>query len=42
MPLFARGLLRPIVDRVLPLAEAARAHEHMASNTGFGKIVLTV
>jgi len=25
---------------VLPLADAARAHERMASNAGFGKIVL--
>jgi putative PIG3 family NAD(P)H quinone oxidoreductase len=42
VPLFARGLVRPIIDRVLPLADAARAHEHMASNAGFGKIVLVV
>jgi len=42
VPLLARGAVKPIVDRVLPLAEASRAHEHMASNEGFGKIVLTV
>ena len=42
VPLLARGVLKPIVDRVLPLADAARAHEHMASNAGFGKIVLRV
>ena len=42
VPLLARGAIKPIVDRVLPLAEAARAHEHMASNEGFGKIVLAV
>jgi putative PIG3 family NAD(P)H quinone oxidoreductase len=42
VPLLARGIVKPIVDRVLPLAEAARAHEHMASNEGFGKIVLAV
>ncbi len=41
VPLFARGLLRPIVDTVMPLADAARAHERMQSNAGFGKIVLT-
>lgn len=40
VPLFARGMLKPIVDTVLPLADAARAHERMASNAGFGKIVL--
>ncbi|HSN28279.1 MAG TPA: NAD(P)H-quinone oxidoreductase [Kofleriaceae bacterium] len=42
VPLLERGIVKPIVDRVLPLAEAARAHEHMASNEGFGKIVLAV
>jgi len=41
VPLFTRGLLRPIVDSVMPLADAARAHERMQSNAGFGKIVLT-
>jgi putative PIG3 family NAD(P)H quinone oxidoreductase len=42
VPLFARGALRPIVDRVLPLAEAAAAHAYVASNAGFGKVVLRV
>ena len=42
VPLFARGALRPIVDRVLPLAEAAAAHAYVASNVGFGKVVLEV
>jgi putative PIG3 family NAD(P)H quinone oxidoreductase len=42
VPLLARGAVKPIVDRVLPLADAAKAHEHMASNEGFGKIVLAV
>lgn len=42
VPLLARGAVKPIVDRVLPLAEAAKAHQHMASNEGFGKIVLAV
>jgi NADPH2:quinone reductase len=41
-PLFARGALRPVVDRVLPLAQAAAAHAHVASNAGFGKVVLAV
>jgi len=40
VPLFARGALRPVVDRVLPLARAGEAHALMASNTTFGKIVL--
>lgn len=42
VPLLARGVVKPIVDCVMPLAEAARAHERMQSNAGFGKIVLSV
>jgi putative PIG3 family NAD(P)H quinone oxidoreductase len=42
VPLLARGVVKPIVDVVMPLAEAARAHERMSSNAGFGKIVLRV
>jgi putative PIG3 family NAD(P)H quinone oxidoreductase len=42
LPLFASGALRPVIDRVMPLAEARKAHEHMESNSNFGKIVLTV
>ncbi len=40
VPLFARGLVKPIVDVVMPLADAGKAHARMASNEGFGKIVL--
>src|SRR5258708_7788469 len=42
VPLLARGVVKPIVDCVMPLADAARAHARMASNVGFGKIVLSV
>ena len=42
LPLLSSGALRPVIDRVLPLAEAAKAHEHMEANLNFGKIVLTV
>lgn len=36
----ARGALRPVVDRVLPLAEARRAHELLEAREVSGKIVL--
>jgi NADPH:quinone reductase-like Zn-dependent oxidoreductase len=35
------GKLRPVVDRVLPLAEARQAHEILESGGQFGKVVLT-
>ncbi|MBX3199292.1 MAG: zinc-binding dehydrogenase, partial [Labilithrix sp.] len=41
-PLVARGALAPVVERVLPLAAAAEAHDLMASNASFGKIVLSI
>lgn len=40
VPLLARGALAPVVECVMPLAQAADAHRAMASNEGFGKIVL--
>jgi NADPH:quinone reductase-like Zn-dependent oxidoreductase len=38
---FARKL-KPVVDVALPLEQAAQAHERLAKNEQFGKIVLTV
>lgn len=35
-----RGVRPPVIDRVYPLEEAAEAHRHLESGTGFGKIVL--
>ncbi len=40
-PLVAAGSVRPVIDVVLPLAEAAQAHRRMAEGGHFGKIVLT-
>jgi tumor protein p53-inducible protein 3 len=42
LALFTDGKLRPLVDSVLPLAEAQRAHERMEANQNLGKIVLEV
>ncbi|MFP6624693.1 MAG: NAD(P)H-quinone oxidoreductase [Myxococcota bacterium] len=36
------GAVRPIVDTVFPLAEAAEAHRLMKASTHFGKIILEV
>lgn len=41
-PLFASGKLRPVVDRVFPLAEAAQAHARMESSEHVGKILLQI
>jgi putative PIG3 family NAD(P)H quinone oxidoreductase len=40
LPLIAAGRLRPMIDRVVPLDDAAAAHAAMESNDNFGKIVL--
>ncbi|MBI4532972.1 MAG: zinc-binding dehydrogenase [Candidatus Melainabacteria bacterium] len=37
---FRNGLLKPVVDTVLPLAHAVKAHEMLESRLHFGKIVL--
>ncbi len=36
------GTLKPIIDRIFPLAEIVEAHRYMASNQQKGKIVVTV
>ncbi len=40
--LVASGKLKPVVDRVFPLAEAAAAHAYLESSSQFGKVVLRV
>lgn len=40
--LYQNNALKPVVDRVFPLDEAAAAHEYMDARSGFGKVVLDV
>jgi len=40
MKLVSAGRLKPVVDRVFPLAEAAAAHIYLESGQQFGKVVL--
>jgi putative PIG3 family NAD(P)H quinone oxidoreductase len=42
LPRFQSGELRPIVDDVLPLQQAAEAHRRMEANSTVGKLVLRV
>jgi putative PIG3 family NAD(P)H quinone oxidoreductase len=42
LPLLAVGRIKPIIDRILPLAQAADAHRYMEENRNFGKIILEV
>lgn len=42
LPLLAAGRVKPIIDRVFPLAQAADAHRCMEENRNFGKIILSV
>jgi putative PIG3 family NAD(P)H quinone oxidoreductase len=41
-PAVQAGRLRPIVHRVLPLAEAGEAHRIVAASEHFGKVILSV
>jgi NADPH2:quinone reductase len=41
-PFAAQGLLRPVMDRIFPLAEVAAAHARMEAGEHIGKIVLEV
>ena len=40
VPLFDTGALRPTIDQVFDLEQIAAAHERLASNATFGKVVL--
>lgn len=40
LPLVAAGRLKPVVDRVFPLEEAAAAQRYLESGAHFGKVIL--
>jgi NADPH:quinone reductase-like Zn-dependent oxidoreductase len=42
LDLVARGLVKPVIDRVMPLARCAEAHARLERREQFGKIVLQV
>jgi NADPH:quinone reductase-like Zn-dependent oxidoreductase len=41
-PLYASGAIQTVTDRVLPLAEAATAHQLLAESGHFGKVLLAL
>jgi len=40
-PLVERGAIRPIIDQILPLSDAAEGHRIMTASSHIGKILLT-
>ncbi len=42
LELFKRGLLKPVIDTVMPLERAADAHRRLENREQFGKVVLTI
>ena len=42
LPLFVKKSMRPVIDQVYGLSDAARAHDRVAGNATFGKVLLRV
>ena len=42
LDLVKRGLVKPVIDTVMPLTKAREAHERLEKREQFGKIVLQV
>jgi NADPH:quinone reductase-like Zn-dependent oxidoreductase len=41
-PWLSEHRVRSVVDRVFPFAQAREAHDYVAANTSFGKVLLAV
>jgi putative PIG3 family NAD(P)H quinone oxidoreductase len=41
-PLLARGIVRPVIDRIFPLDQIAAAHDYLQGNGSFGKVVIEI
>lgn len=41
-PLFEKGRLKPVIDRVFPLPQAQEAHNYVLQNRNTGKVILTL
>ncbi len=42
LPAIASGAMRAVIDSTYPITEAEKAHDHVAANRNFGKVVLRV
>ena len=42
VPLLARAVVRPVIDKVYTMDEVREAHERLESNASFGKVVLMI
>jgi NADPH:quinone reductase len=42
VPLLARGVVRPVIDKIYTMDEVRAAHERLESNESFGKVVLMI
>jgi NADPH:quinone reductase-like Zn-dependent oxidoreductase len=41
-PWLSRQMIKPVIERTFPLAEAAAAHRLLGSNNTFGKLLLSI
>ena len=41
MPFLADGTIAPVIETVMPLADASAAYDLLASDATFGKIILS-